>query len=248
MFSRRKREPALPDQEAVVERALCVSAIAMLGAIAAGVEDGSMDEATAAKYLTESHRWLIREKLAGALSKYERTLLAKTLAEWTQAERVNAGRRNEAMGVLLWAISAIEELPPYDAQFERLPSVVPMLAPTSGFRGGARLRSAEVIAGARGVAELWHWRVRTRQLQERDGQQTDGVDLDAIARQAATLAHAEGSIPPPIDGDFPAYGKAFRALDDDEYSDLTSSAVERHYALNWLAGYASDWDSVPTAT
>jgi hypothetical protein len=31
-------------------------------------------------------------------------------------------------------------------------------------------------------------------------------------------------------------------------ADVTAAAVERHYALNWLCGYASDWDSVPTDT
>jgi hypothetical protein len=248
VFSRRKHEPAVPDQDAVVDRVLCVSAVAMLGAIAAGVEEGAMDEGAAAKYLTESHRWLIREKLANALSSRERALLAKPVPEWTQDEVVQTGWRNESMGVLLWAISAVEELPPYDARFERLPSFVPLLASTSGFRSAASLRPPDVIGRARGTAELWHWRALTRQLLERDHPSPAGHDLDATTRQAATVAFAEGSIPEPIEGDFPAYGKPFRALDADEYSAVTSSAVERHHALNWLAGRGSDWDNVPTDT
>jgi hypothetical protein len=73
-------------------------------------------------------------------------------------------------------------------------------------------------------------------------------DLDAITQKAAETAYAEGSIAQPIDGDFPAYGKSYRALDAGEYAAVTSRAVERQYALNWLCGYASDWDSVPTDT
>ena len=248
MFRRRKREPVAPDQDAVVDRALCLSAVAMLGAIATGVEDGAMDEARAAQYLTESHRWLIREKLAGALSVRERALLAKQITSWTPRELSDAGWRNEALGVLLWSLSALDDVPPYDVSFERLPALVPLLAPTSDFRKLARLRPPDVIASARDLAELWHWRSRTRHLQEHDSHAARRHDLDAITTGGGAGSYAAGSIPQPIDGDFPAYGKSYRALDAGEYAAVTSSAVERKYALNWLCGYASDWDSVPTDT
>jgi hypothetical protein len=196
MFRRRKREPLAPDQDAVVGRLLCISVVAMLGAIAAALAEGTADEGQAAEYVTESHRWLIREKLVDHLSSSERTLIAKPLAEWTQQELTNASLRNESLGVLLWALSALEEIPPYDAGFERLPALVPLLAPTSDFRERASLRPPDVIGRARDVA----------------------------------------------------YDKPDRALDADEYAAVTSSAAERHYALNWLCGYASDWDRVPTDT
>jgi hypothetical protein len=248
MFRRRKREPLAPDQAAVVGRLLCISVVAMLGAIAAALAEDTADEGQAAEYVTESHRWLIREKLVDHLSGGERALIAKPLAEWTQQELTNASWRNESLGVLLWALSALDEMPPYDAGFERLPALVPLLAPTGDFRERASLRPPDVIGRARDVAELWHWRARTRQLEERGEPQVAGHDLDAIARQAAALAHADGSMPPTIDEDFPAYGKPYRALDADEYAAVSSSAAERHYALNWLCGFASDWDRVPTAT
>ena len=248
MFGRRKRQPVAPDQNAVVDRALCISAVAMLGAIAAGVEDGTMDEGPAGEYLRETHRWLIREQLTAGLSVRERALLAKSLSDWSEREAAAASWRNEALGVLLWALSVFDDMPGYDVRFERLPSLVPLLAPTAEFRRTASLRSADEIGRARDLAELWHWRARTRQLQERDGPPVAGVDLDAITRQAAALAHAKGSIPQPIEEDFPAFGKPYRALDADEHADVTSGAVERHYTLNWLCGYASDWDQVPTDT
>ena len=248
MFSRRKSKLGPPDEESVVERVLCIAAVAMLGAIAMGVEDDAMDEDEAARYLVESRRWLIRENLAGALSSDEKALIAKPVTEWSTQERVAATWRNESMGVLLWALSSFAELPAYDASFERLPSFVPLLAPTAGFRSGARLRPADEIESARSVAELWHWRARTRELSDRNDPQVADHDLDAIARQAAELAFADGKIPAPIEGDFPAHGKPFRSLDADEYDAVTSAAVERHYALNWLAGRSADWDAVPTDT
>lgn len=248
MFNRRKREPVAPGQDAVVDRVLCISAVAMLGAIAVALEDGTMESGPAAEYLTETHRWLIRENLTHALSGSERKLLAKPLGDWTEGESIVANWRSESMGVLLWALSALDGMPPYDTRFERLPSLVPLLAPTIGFRRATNLRSPEEIARAREVAELWHWRARTRQLQERGESPAGGHDLDAVACEAATRAHTDGSIPEPVDGDFPAYGKPFRSLDPEEYSAVAAGAAERHYALNWLSGYAGDWDSVPTGT
>jgi Domain of unknown function (DUF4272) len=248
VIRRRKRERVSPDQDAVVDRVLCISVVAMLGAIAAGVAEGAMDDDQAAKYVAESHRWLRRENLADALSVRERVLVSKSVGDWTERETIDASWRSESVGVLLWALSAFDGMPAYDTRFETLPALVPLLAPTAEFRGTAHLRSPEQLADARERAELWHWRARTRRLQEGDGPGSAGQDLDAIARQAAAFAYAERRIPEPIDGDFPAYGKAFRALDADEYSAVTSTSAERHYALNWLCGYASDWDSVPTDT
>jgi hypothetical protein len=209
VFGRRKRQPVAPDQNAVVDRALCISAVAMLGAIASGVDEGTMDAGQAGEYQKESHRWLIREQLTAALSIQERALLAKAVTDWTERDALSASWRSEALGVLLWALSALDEIPPYDERFERLPSFVPLLAPTADFRRTAKLRSAEDIERARDLAERWHRRARTRQLGEGDDPQVERVDLDA---------------------------------------DVTAAAVERHYVLNWLCGYASDWDSVPTDT
>jgi Domain of unknown function (DUF4272) len=208
VFGRRKRQPVAPDQNAVVDRALCIAAVAMLGAIAAGLEDGTMDAGQAGEYLKESHRWLIREQLTAALSIRERALLAKAVTEWTERDALNASWRSEALGVLLWALSAFDEMPPYDERFDRLPAFVPLLAPTADFRRSASLRSAEEIGGARDLAEVWHGRARTRQLGEGDDPHVESGELDADV----------------------------------------AAAIERHYALNWLCGYASDWDSVPTET
>ena len=209
MFGRRKRQPVAPDQNAVVDRALCISAVVMLGVIASGVDEGTMDAGQAGEYLKESHRWLIREQLTAALSIQERALLAKALTDWTERDALGASWRSEALGVLLWALSALDEMPPYDERFERLPAFVPLLAPTADFRRTANLRSAEDIGRARDLAEQWHARARAPRLGERDDPQVERVALDA---------------------------------------DLTAAVVERHYALNWLCGYASDWDSVPTDT
>lgn len=156
MFGRRKHERLPPDRDAVVDRVLCVSVVAMLGAIVAGVADGDMDDARAGEYVAESHRWLRREQLADALTIGERHLIAKSLGDWSARESVAACWRSESAGVLLWALSAFADIPPYEERFETLPSLVPLLAPTGAFRAAASLRSSEVVSSARDLAELRH--------------------------------------------------------------------------------------------
>jgi hypothetical protein len=154
VFRRRKPAPGPPGEAAVVDRLLCVSAIAMLGAVATAVAERAMDDAAAERYLVEARRWLIREGVSGALSDGEKAMLAKPLDEWTAEELETATLRDEAVGVLLWAVTAIEELPQGDVPFERLPADVPLLAATAGFRAAARLRPFEDIEAANAVTEL----------------------------------------------------------------------------------------------
>jgi hypothetical protein len=105
----------------------------------------------------------------------------------------------------------------------------------------------------RGIAELWHWRARTRQIVEM-GHSTaslpPGITLDTIVAEAAAAAVADGLFPAAIDSDFPAYGKAYRDASPEEYALLVSIAVERHRAMNWLCGRArrNRWAETPTDT
>jgi hypothetical protein len=75
-----------------------------------------------------------------------------------------------------------------------------------------------------------------------------GLTFAKIVSITADAAHKAGEIPAPVDGDFPLFGKAYGALTEDEYGIAHSIAMERHYAFNWLCGYAPDWDSVRTDT
>jgi hypothetical protein len=111
---------------------------------------------------------------------------------------------------------------------------------------------------ARDTAELWHWRSRTRELIERGDafpadqrMKTRGFhSYDDIVRFTARRAADDGTIPPCIGEDFPAIGKAYREMTGQEWAEVRSVTVERHFSLNWLCGYASDnkWDQTPTDT
>jgi hypothetical protein len=164
----------------------------------------------------------------------------------------------EAAQVLIWALSHIESLPAYDLQaslelFKSIPS-----DNITGFVESSRLRPHHEIERARDIAELWHWRSRTREIIE-EGEQLVAIDelvsagfrtYDDIVRFTASRAAEDGTIPNAIDDDFPARGKAYRDLLPEEWSEVHSITFERHFALNWLCGFAPDnrWEDTPTDT
>jgi hypothetical protein len=244
----------VPEQREVAFRALCLSALVTRGEIEmlarmckdAGVPADGLDERIEAL-----KSWLKTQGVQQHLSDVERGLFARPLGRWKEQAVIDASWRKESLGVLLWALSVLDAMPAYDTEFsEKLHTeAVGWLTPASEFLSRVKVRPSEEIGRARNIAELWHWRARTRQLQEQGYEAPDEFgSLDEIVKTAARLAHDNGDIPRPIEGDFPAFGKAYRDLTEEEYSRATSIAMERHYALNWLCGYAEDWDEVPTDT
>lgn len=80
-----------------------------------------------------------------------------------------------------------------------------------------------------------------------------GLTIERVLQLSSAKAAEEGMAPPPIDGDFPAFGKPYRSLTPDEFSIATSIAMERHRADWWFNNffatrssdlYEADWPSV----
>lgn len=69
-----------------------------------------------------------------------------------------------------------------------------------------------------------------------------------IIKEVAERAYKEHAIPIMQDRDFSLFGKPYYKLTEEEYSIATSIAMERHYTLNWLCGYSTDWDTTPIDT
>ncbi|MHB8793049.1 MAG: DUF4272 domain-containing protein [Thermoleophilia bacterium] len=240
-----------PDENETARRALCLGALVMRGKFESIAASGSPHMATMHEELaTQLNIWLADEGLISSQSTLEKPLVSKALGSWSRQENIDVPWRANSLGVILWALSQFEELPPWDTQLTPQETIKPLnlFAPTKTFLGMVSLRPDAEVEKARDLAELWHWRARTRRLQEDGIEPEDGSDLMEIVRSAAAAAHKNGDIPEPVNGDFPAFGKAFAELSQDEYNVATSIAVERHYALNWLCGYSRDWDCVPTDT
>ena len=183
---------------------------------------------------------------------------SKTIVTVEPQEQFDASWRIESAQILLWALGLIQELPPYDEMADHdLLEIIPS-ENVGGFIHSARLRSRAEIDRARDIAELWHWRSRTRQLIEDGEILPDDEKLkalgfhsyDDIVRFAARKAAEEGTISACIEEDFPALGKAYRHLNQSEWMKVGCINIERHLTLNWLCGYApgNRWDETPTDT
>jgi hypothetical protein len=176
-------------------------------------------------------------------SPQERELLARPPAEWDEQEVTDALWRGEALGTLGWALQLVADLPAYDAPFDQA-----AVARELAFEGAA-LRGADEIEQARETARLWHWRARTTLLQREATVELPErwTSFDQLIAAAAMRGYEEGKLPAPLRGDFRAFGKIYRHLDERQQALAHSIAAERHYALEWLCGEAS-WDDVETDT
>jgi hypothetical protein len=173
--------------------------------------------------------------------------------DWSPQQMINASWRTESVMTLMWALGIIPELLPFDHQsppdlLKRIPNQNLL-----DFFTSAKLVDGEKIEKNRSLAEFWHWRSRTRQLIEEKrpfpAEIPQFKSYDEIVRFSAKGANKKDGLKI-IDEDFAVKGKAYRDLTDVEWSEVSSIAVERHFALNWLCGYAPDnrWDETPTDT
>lgn len=174
----------------------------------------------------------LREEVRGALDRLPSEEPAVVDAVW----------RGEALGTLLWALQ-LTELPAYDTPFD--------VEAVSGIDpAGGTLREGEEIFLEQESARLWHWRARTTELQaEREVElPARYASFDQLIAATAMRGYEQGLLPAPMRGDFRAYGKVYRHLEPGQHAEAHSIALERHHALNWLAGEGSTWDAVPLDT
>jgi len=178
-----------------------------------------------------------------AWSPRERELLSRPPAEWDEQEVVDALWRGEALGTLAWALSLVDELPAYDTPFDHAAA-----ARALSFEGAAQ-RAGEELDRARETARLWHWRARTTLLQRDLSVRLPErwASFDQLVAVAAMRGHEDGLLPPPLRGDFRAFGTAYRQLDAAQHALALSIAAERHYALCWLRG-DEPWDDTSPDT
>jgi hypothetical protein len=203
------------------------------------------------RHSDQINSWLKEESLWKELSRRERELLSRRLGDWSGQEIADGQWRKEALCALAWALGRSKQMPRFNqpADAKDLLDAVEFMKPAAGVVARAKLLPESEITGARNVAELWLWRARTSGFQ-RDPKKyppPSGVSYPDLIRQVADMAEEKGLFRS-IEHDFPVDGKAYAALPEDAVSELQSIASERLYALNWLCGYAENWDAVPTLT
>lgn len=214
----------------IVHRALCLAGL---------IERKHFEASEAtpdAAALKRLRTWLEAPPLGASLSPKERKLLRRKPGTWSNADKLNISWRWESIGVLLWAVQLIDVLPAYDTPFPQLPLPRPLNppVPVDPFESRARLRPAAELDAAWMEAERWHWRsVHVREY--------FAPGQDASERpEMITLALGEDSAAQ-------LYGKPYASLSFEEFARAHSTAIERHYAFNWLFD-GDPWDEVRTDT
>ena len=182
----------------------------------------------------------------------ERRFLQSGIDQMSAQQRIDASWLAESIACLFWALEIIPELPRYDQEANHeLVNALPA-TPIKDLIKQAHLRPKEEIKKQRNISELWHWRARTRRLQEEEHsfQLPNGYTIEQVIELAALKGAESGDLPHPIGSDFPAMGKPYRDISIEEFAIMTSIAQERHKALNWLCGFSSSgrWADTPTDT
>ena len=238
--------------EAAARRALCLAAIVTR----AEFEYRILERTSAGKRSEEQENhandinlWLETEGLSSSLSRAEIILLGSPLGEWSPQAIANGQWRGEALAALAWALGVVPAAgfdQPADPR--ALLAAVKFMQPATDLISNVALRDEAELRGARNVAELWLWRARSEQVlrQKIAVPLPAGATMESLILDAAAAAESDGVFRR-INGDFPAQGRAYRELNDEDASLLRSIATERLYALNWLCGTAPDWDAVATA-
>lgn len=192
------------------------------------------------------------------VSPWEKIYLQSYGINMDKSAHISASWRMESIGIMMWALQYIPDWPKIDEEIE--PNLIKTieLKKIKMFSKWPTIRNKEELNKKRDLIELWHWRVRTRQIIERgdpfhkdENMEKIGLtSYEDIIRYTARLVKEKGDSPEIIDDDFKFQGKAFRDLNDTEYQKATSIIMERHFALNWLCGKApfNNWDDTPTDT
>ncbi len=192
-------------------------------------------------------------KLWNLMTREEQEFIQSIPPKTKFQQHLNAMWRLESAAVLMWALGLITDFPAFDNQSD--PEILKQIPheDISKFINGSTLLSDGEIERKRSLAELWHWRSRTRRLVEE--KRTPSPELgfgsfEQIVQQVANEAYKQGDLPQVNDNDFPARDKSYRDLTEEEWSEVRSITIERHHALNWICGYAkgNQWDKTPTDT
>lgn len=245
--------PARNPQDAA-RRLLCLMSQGARGYFEGELTTGNAaDPVDAREQIDALLDWLRSEGLWPHLSAREGAVMTKPTGRWTHRDQINAGWRTESAGVIAWSLRLLDNIPPYDREFRPLHimDVIPQTGEsTNDFIRAAAFRFEDEIEEARQLAELWLWRSRTQRhlVNPETGSGTTTPEQYAqYVLESAANREQEGQFKA-IDGDYPAFGKAYRDLSPDEHQRANSIAQERLWGLNWLCDEEADWDQVDLST
>jgi hypothetical protein len=200
--------------------------------------------------LDQLRGWVTRQGIDPHLSPTERDALGQPLGKIDDDTLFGLSWRLQALVAVLWALHKIDPMPTYAESYpaDALHPLMPFGRPVTEFLTTIRLRSEENLVTERHRAEFWNWRAQTELFHRHGTPPPSGETYEATVARAAQAALEEGVVTEVRDGDVACKGQVYSALSEEAFADVASTAEERHFALNWICGYADDWDDTPTGT
>ena len=192
--------------------------------------------------------WLREERLDGAATARERSLLHARIGRLSPEAIAAATWEAEALLALAWCTSQLAEQLRYDEPapihhlLDRLPAAWDATRP---FLAKLALRPEAEIARERERAELWYWRAGVEAVY-RQAAEDERRELRGLIREVAAEAANGGLLSLASGGDFGAAGTPVSRLAGPALDDLTAIAHARLKALNWVCGFGATWDDAPT--
>lgn len=197
------------------------------------------------------NKWIERDNLIAHFSNSESELIAANLGGWTESQVFETVWRFEALLPLLWAIKRIDEMPSWEQPVgAQVMENAALFQSPQQLLEVSSLRDQDELEQMQHGAEFWHWRLRT-EMMRRDGvDPPPGDSYQQCIGRAVDHAHKEGIINSIVQGDIGINGTAYANLPQQQWADIASLSIERHYGLNWLTGRAehNDWDLTRTDT
>lgn len=218
--------------EDIARRALLLQAIHLRGWIEDGIGGGEqIPMSRALDRLVQIRSWIDDHRLLDTAEPGETEFLASRLGE-PDAEQVGSAYwRMDSLGVMMWALGQLRDLPGFDSPFDA-PAVMAHL-PRVGesaeeFLTSQKRRGDDELGRALEAARLWLWRAAVYGKEEN----TSADDLDWAARRAAAL----GTLDLIADGDFTVMATRYREIEPRQQELLQNLVRERCQALSWLSG------------
>ncbi|MGH2629273.1 MAG: DUF4272 domain-containing protein [Actinomycetota bacterium] len=149
-----------PTVDDVSDRALVLYALVRRGTIEyvvseTGGDPGRLRQAEGARRETDD--WLEREDVWRAVTDDERRMLEAPSGSWSREAVADAMWRKESLGILLWALGHLAEMPAYGREFEqqRIDDGIVRYGSVAVFRAEGRLRPDREVEAAWLEADAW---------------------------------------------------------------------------------------------
>lgn len=233
-------DPRPPTPRRVARRACALAAVASRALLEQEDPADPGVEETRGRILN----WVKESNLGDELEPDERKLLQSPLGRPPRGDVVGATWRLEGLGVLAWALGQAE-LPPYDGLVEPgvLLRAVHILDANGaiGMIESASLRPAAELRRLRERMFAVHWRVTDFRLKRA------AMNFEEFAR-IAWFGPLDLDGLRLVDGDLAVGAHPIAAARADAVSTVSSAALERHLAINWLVGDAEVYSRTDVST